>query len=86
MHIADLLAQNMDLAKVMLTCFLCNKKAYRFYADHGFLKDACSPEDRKTRNKVVVVDYAILSKDAQAVENMSPPKEEMHADADADSA
>jgi ribosomal protein S18 acetylase RimI-like enzyme len=63
MHVAELLAQRIGLAKVMLTCFLCNKKAYRFYADHGFLKDACSPEDRKTRNKVVAVDYAILSKD-----------------------
>ena len=70
MHIADLLARNMGLAKVMLTCFLCNKKAYHFYADHGFLKDACSPEDRKTRNKVVAVDYAILSKNSQAIDNL----------------
>jgi ribosomal protein S18 acetylase RimI-like enzyme len=68
MHVADLLAQRIGLAKVMLTCFLCNKKAYRFYADHGFLKDACSPEDRKTRNEVVAVDYAILSKDMQSIE------------------
>lgn len=85
MHLADLLAQNMGLTKVMLTCFLCNDKAYRFYADHGFLKDACSPEDRKTRNKVVAVDYAILSKDSQAIENTPSPKEEKHADAGADS-
>lgn len=85
MHVADLLAQNMGLAKVMLTCFLCNKKAYHFYADRGFLKDACSPEDRKTRNKVVAVDYAILSKDSQATENMLLPKEERHAAAGADS-
>lgn len=63
MHVADVLAQSIGLAKVMLTCFLCNKKAYCFYTDRGFLKDACSPEDRKTRNKVVAVDYAILSKD-----------------------
>ena len=84
MHVADLLAQNMGLAKVMLTCFLCNKKAYQFYADHGFLKDACSPEDRKTRNKVVAVDYAILSKDAQAIENMPLSNEEKHNDPDAD--
>jgi hypothetical protein len=66
----------------MLTCFLCNKKAYRFYADHGFLKDACSPEDRKTRNKLVPVDYAILSKDSLAIESMPLPKEERHAGAD----
>jgi ribosomal protein S18 acetylase RimI-like enzyme len=85
MHVADLLAQNMGLAKVMLTCFLCNKKAYSFYADHGFLKDACSPEDRKTRNKVVAVDYAILSKDSQAIADMPRPTEERHADTDTDS-
>jgi ribosomal protein S18 acetylase RimI-like enzyme len=63
MHIAGLVAQSIGLTKIMLTCFLCNEKAYRFYADRGFRKDACSPEDRKTRNKVVAVDYAILSKD-----------------------
>jgi ribosomal protein S18 acetylase RimI-like enzyme len=81
MHIADLLAQNMGLAKVMLTCFLCNKKAYHFYTDHGFLKDACSPEDRKTRNKVVAVDYAILSKDLQANGNLPLQTKETDADA-----
>jgi len=81
MHIADLLAENMGLAKVMLTCFLCNKKAYRFYTDHGFLKDACSPEDRKTRNKVVAVDYAILSKDSYANGNLPLQTKETDADA-----
>lgn len=69
MHVADLLAQTMGLAKVMLTCFLCNEKAHRFYTEHGFSKDVCSPEDRKTRNKVVAVDYAILSKDSQTTNN-----------------
>lgn len=68
MHIADALSQSIRLEKVMLTCFLCNKKAYQFYADHGFVKDACSPEDRKTRNKVVAVDYAILSRDVQNID------------------
>jgi ribosomal protein S18 acetylase RimI-like enzyme len=84
MHIADLLAQNMGLAKVMLTCFLCNQKAYVFYADHGFLKDACSPEDRKTRNKVVAVDYAILSKDSRAAERTPLKTKELDADAGSD--
>lgn len=63
MHVVDVLAQSMGLQKVMLTCFLCNEKAHRFYTDHGFIKDVCSPEDRKTRNKTVAVDYVILSKD-----------------------
>lgn len=63
MQVADNIARRVGLDKVMLTCFLCNQKALRFYTDHGFVKDACSPEDRKTRNKVVPVDYVIMSKD-----------------------
>ena len=66
MQVADRLANNMGLDMVMLTCFLCNTKAHHFYTDRGFVKDACSPADRKTRNKVVEVDYVILSKGAHA--------------------
>ena len=66
MQVADRLASNMGLDKVMLTCFLCNTKAHHFYTDHGFATDACSPADRKTRNKVVAVDYVILSKGTHA--------------------
>lgn len=63
MLLADRLAKNVGLDKVMLTCFLCNGKAHRFYTSHGFGKDVCSPEDRRTRNKIVPVDYVIMSKD-----------------------
>lgn len=63
MLLADNLAKNIGLEKVMLTCFLCNQKAHRFYTSHGFGKDVCSPEDRRTRNKIVPVDYVIMSKD-----------------------
>jgi GNAT superfamily N-acetyltransferase len=62
MEVTERLASNIGLDKVMLTCFLCNKKAHRFYTDRGFVADACSPADRKTRNKVVAVDYVIMSK------------------------
>lgn len=62
MHVADRVAANVGLEKVMLTCFLCNSKAHRFYERQGFVKDVSSPEDRKTRNKVVAVDYVIMSK------------------------
>jgi GNAT superfamily N-acetyltransferase len=65
-QVTERLASNMGLDMVMLTCFLCNKKAHRFYTDRGFGKDACSPADRKTRNKVVAVDYVIMSKAASA--------------------
>lgn len=63
MVLADRLASNIGLEKVMLTCFLCNEKAHGFYTFHGFSKDVCSPEDRRTRNKIVPVDYVIMSKD-----------------------
>jgi GNAT superfamily N-acetyltransferase len=65
-QVTERLASNMGLDMVMLTCFLCNKKAHQFYTDRGFGKDACSPADRKTRNKVVAVDYVIMSKAAPA--------------------
>lgn len=71
MQVADSIARKVGLDKVMLTCFLCNQKALRFYIDHGFVKDACSPEDRKTRNKVVPADYVIMSKDMD--ENTTAP-------------
>ena len=63
-QVTERLASNIGLDKVMLTCFLCNKKAYRYYTDRGFVADACSPADRKTRNKVVAVDYVIMSRPA----------------------
>ena len=67
-QVTERLASNMGLDMVMLTCFLCNKKAHNFYTDRGFGKDACSPVDRKTRNKIVAVDYVIMSKSATAAE------------------
>jgi GNAT superfamily N-acetyltransferase len=65
-QVTERIASNIGLDKVMLTCFLCNKKAHQFYTDRGFGKDSCSPADRKTRNKVVAVDYVIMSKGAPA--------------------
>lgn len=82
MHATDLLARNLGLQKVMLTCFLCNQKAHRFYTDHGFLKDVCSPEDRKTRNKIVPVDYVILSKDSKTSNARSLQDQDSNGTAD----
>lgn len=76
MHVVDALAQSVGLQKVMLTCFLCNKKAHQFYTDHDFVKDVCSPEDRKTRNKVVPMDYVILSKDLKTSRTRPLPIQE----------
>ncbi|EOO02362.1 putative gnat family acetyltransferase protein [Phaeoacremonium minimum UCRPA7] len=49
--------------KVMLTCFLSNKKALAFYRKAGFVTDEISPRERKLRfGKIFVPDYVIMSK------------------------
>ncbi|KAL0468170.1 acyl-CoA N-acyltransferase [Neurospora intermedia] len=51
------------ITKVMLTCFLSNKRALDFYKRHGFGTDDISPGPRKFRSgKVVMPDYVIMSK------------------------
>lgn len=48
--------------KTMLTCFVHNRGARRFYERVGFEVDEASPRDRKLRSgKVVTSDYLILS-------------------------
>lgn len=66
LHLAESMARKAGVKKVMLTCFLSNTNALSFYKRHGFRKDACSPGDRRTRKKVVKVDYVIMSKDVDA--------------------
>ncbi|GIZ39472.1 hypothetical protein CKM354_000285400 [Cercospora kikuchii] len=63
MGMAESIADRVRVEKVMLTCFRSNVKARAFYEYLGYEVDICSPEDRKTRNKVVKVDYVIMSKD-----------------------
>lgn len=63
MALVESVARNVGVKKVMLTCFLCNDKAHGFYESLGYGKDVSSPESRKTRNRVVKVDYEIMSKD-----------------------
>jgi RimJ/RimL family protein N-acetyltransferase len=48
--------------KVMLTCFVSNVRARRFYTGLGFEVDDCSPGERRLRGKIVVPDYVILSR------------------------
>ncbi|KAI7279998.1 hypothetical protein KC345_g5040 [Hortaea werneckii] len=61
MQTAMEVAKNLGVEKVMLTCFLSNKKAMRFYRKCGFRVDACSPEEKSTRKTVLKPDYVILS-------------------------
>ncbi|KAF4344645.1 hypothetical protein FBEOM_1386 [Fusarium beomiforme] len=52
-----------SVEKAMLTCFVNNKPALKFYEKLGFSKDDYSPRERKLRGgKVVVPDYVILSR------------------------
>ena len=62
MDVAEGIAESVGVEKVMLTCFLSNDKARGFYKRRGYVTDVCSPEDRTTRNKVVMADYIIMSK------------------------
>lgn len=52
-----------SVEKAMLTCFVRNKSALKFYEKLGFSKDDYSPRERKLRGgKVVIPDYVILSR------------------------
>ncbi|KAF5532930.1 hypothetical protein FNAPI_12810 [Fusarium napiforme] len=52
-----------SVEKAMLTCFVSNKSALKFYEKLGFSKDDYSPRARKLRGeKVVIPDYVILSR------------------------
>lgn len=64
--LAEDVAATVGVEKVMLTCFLSNERALAFYRKRGYEKDACSPDDRETRRKVVKVDYVIMSKSVES--------------------
>ncbi|WPG97245.1 putative N-acetyltransferase [Acrodontium crateriforme] len=66
MHLAETIARNVGVQKVMLTCFMRNTKAMGFYESMGFSKDVCSPEERVTRGRTVEVEYVIMSKEISA--------------------
>ena len=63
MELAESIAEKVAMQKTMLTCFLSNKIAHSFYRKRGYVADSCSPEDRTTRNKVIKIDYVIMSKE-----------------------
>lgn len=51
------------ITKVMLTCFLSNERALRFYQKLGYEKDPISPGPRTLRRgKILQPDYIIMSK------------------------
>lgn len=73
MSLLDTVAANMpSVEKVMLTCFLANQRALRFYKKLGFQPDDISPGPRKLRGgKMFTPDYVIFSK--PTVSRRRPP-------------
>ncbi|KAK3057829.1 hypothetical protein LTR09_000904 [Extremus antarcticus] len=64
MRVVEEVAKDAGVEKVMLTCFVCNERARKFYESRGYGKDVISPEDRRTRAKIVKADYVIMSREA----------------------
>lgn len=58
-------ADNMPAVRaVMLTCFVANARAGRFYRDLGFRLDDSSPRARRLRSgRLLVPDYEILRRE-----------------------
>lgn len=60
--------------KVMLTCFLSNERALRFYTQCGFAVDDISPRARRLRGaKVFTPDYCIMSKPVAGLSRSTAP-------------
>lgn len=51
------------ITKTMLTVFKVNEPARNLYSRLGYTKDACSPEDKVVRRRIIEADYIIMSKD-----------------------
>ncbi|KAI0108872.1 acyl-CoA N-acyltransferase [Nemania sp. FL0031] len=59
-------AHTPPIEKIMLTCFLRNKKALAFYKSFGFTQDPISPVPKKLRyGREFIPDYVIMSKNVK---------------------
>ena len=62
-YMENVAANSPPITKVMLTCFLSNQRALKFYEGLGFAADEISPGPRRLRSGTVFVpDYVIMSK------------------------
>lgn len=59
----EMAAAECYITKTMLTVFAVNKGARGLYEKLGYSKDACSPEDKVVRRRVIKADYIIMSKE-----------------------
>jgi ribosomal protein S18 acetylase RimI-like enzyme len=67
MAFVEEIGRRIGLEKVMLTVFMANEPAVRFYEKLGYVVDEFSPQPRKLRNgRVKEADYLILSKASRA--------------------
>ncbi|KAI0421837.1 acyl-CoA N-acyltransferase [Xylaria grammica] len=56
------------IKKIMLTCFLSNQRALKFYESAGFSPDPISPVPKKLRyGREFVPDYVIMSKTVESI-------------------
>tara|TARA_R110002003_G_scaffold97_7_gene7790 strand:- start:12779 stop:13876 length:1098 start_codon:yes stop_codon:yes gene_type:complete len=60
---AENAAKECGVSKTMLTVFSNNTGARAVYEKLGYVKDACSPEDKIVRKRVIQADYVIMSKE-----------------------
>ncbi|KAF2969482.1 hypothetical protein GQX73_g4093 [Xylaria multiplex] len=61
-------AHTPPIKKVMLTCFLRNQRALKFYESGGFTPDPISPVPKKLRyGREFVPDYVIMSKTIESI-------------------
>lgn len=72
-YLAVIASKIPEVQKIMLTVFLCNERAIKFYKDIGFDKDEYSPRPKRLRNGTLVeADYMIMSKAVSRPETKSP--------------
>ncbi len=68
MRVMEAVGVEVGVEKAMLTVFVSNGGAIRFYAGLGYEEDEFSPKPRTLRNGVTkMADYVILSKGLQQV-------------------
>lgn len=63
MYLVEEVGRKVGVEKTMLTAFMANEGARRFYERLGYDVDEFSPEEKKLRGGIVIVpDYVIVSK------------------------
>ncbi|OAA61555.1 Acyl-CoA N-acyltransferase [Cordyceps fumosorosea ARSEF 2679] len=67
-HVMAVAGRVGGMTGTMLTCFVTNERARRFYERLGFVVDASSPRPRRLRDRVVEPAYVIMSRPTTTTE------------------